>query len=60
MGAFKIALVTRADVKCIVAPRGRLQRNRTLAFVSRLFSTFEKWERREQHSNPARFIERDV
>ena len=38
-----------------VAP---VQRNRVLAFTSRLFRLFEDWELRPQHTNPARGIER--
>ena len=36
----------------------RTQRNRVLAFTSRVFRQFEQWEWREQNTNPARGVER--
>ena len=58
LGNLKIADVTRDDVERAVAKRAPVQRNRTLALISRLFSVFEQWEYRPQHTNPARLVER--
>ena len=58
LGGVKIAAVTRHDVEQVVAKRGPVQRNRTLALISRLFNLFETWELRPQHSNPCRGVER--
>ena len=58
LGNIKIADVTRADVERAVAKRGPVQRNRTIAFISRLFTAFERWEYRPQNANPAKLVER--
>ena len=58
LGNIKIADVTRADVERAVAKRAPVQRNRTLALISRVFTVFEQWEYRPQHTNPARLVER--
>ena len=58
LGRRKVAEVTRQHVERMVAPLPRAQRNRTLALVSRLFTLFEQWDWRPQHTNPARGIER--
>ena len=58
LGSMKIEAVTRADVERAVAKRAPVQRNRTVAFVSRLFNLFEDWEWRDQGTNPARRIEK--
>ena len=58
LGKRKIADVTRADIERAVAPRAPVQRNRTLALISRLFNLFEDWEWRAQNTNPARRIEK--
>ena len=58
IGKNKIQAITRHDVERMVAPLPPMQRNRTLAFVSRLFNLFEEWELRPQNSNPAKRIER--
>ena len=58
LGRRKVAEVTRQHVERMVAPLPRAQRNRTLALVSRLFTLFEAWGWRPQHTNPARGIER--
>ena len=58
LGKRKIADVTRADIERAVAPRAPVQRNRTIALISRLFNLFEDWEWREQNTNPARRIEK--
>ncbi len=58
LGKLKIADVTRHDVERAVADRAPVQRNRTVAFISRLFSAFEEWEWRAPNSNPSRRIER--
>ena len=56
LGDMKIAAVTRADIERAVAKRAPVQRNRTLAFIARLFSAFQDWEL--VADNPARRIER--
>ena len=58
LGNIKIADVTRDDVERAVAKRAPVQRNRTLALISRVFTVFEQWELRPQHTNPARLVER--
>lgn len=58
IGRLRIAEVTREDIERAVAPRAPVQRNRTLGFASRLFTQFERWGWRPQHSNPVRGIER--
>ena len=58
LGKRKIADVTRADIERAVAPRGPVQRNRTLALISRMFNLFEDWEWRAQNTNPAKRIEK--
>ena len=58
LGTLKIADVTRLDIERAVAKRAPVQRNRTLALLSRLFNLFEAWEYRPQHTNPARGIEK--
>ena len=58
LGRMKIAAVTRQDIERAVAKRAPVQRNRTLAFISRLFNLFEEWEWRQPNSNPARRIEK--
>ena len=58
LGPMKIEAVTRADVERAVAKCAPVQRNRTIAFASRLFNVFEDWEWRAQQTNPARRIEK--
>ena len=58
LGALKVASVTRRHVERMVSKLARTQRNRVLAFTSRLFRQFERWEWREQNTNPARGVER--
>ena len=58
LGARKIKDVTRQDIEKAVASRGPVERNRTVAFLSRVFSLFEAWELRPQHSNPCRHVEK--
>ena len=58
LGKLKIGEVTRDHVERMVAPLPKVQRNRTLAFCSRLFNQFERWDLRPQYSNPCRGIER--
>ena len=58
LGALKVASVTRRHVERMVDGLPPIQRNRLLAFTSRLFRLFESWEWREQNANPARGIER--
>ncbi len=54
----KAADVTRHHIEAMAAPLPNAMRNKTLAFASRLFSLFETWEWRPQHSNPCRNVER--
>lgn len=59
IGPVPVADVTRGDIEAIVAPlAGKVQHNRVLALVSRLFTLAEHWEWRPQRTNPARGIER--
>ena len=58
LGKLKIAHVTRQNVERAVAELAPVQRNRTLALLSRLFNLFETWDYRPQHTNPCRGIER--
>ena len=50
--------LTRRHVERMVGGLARTQRNRVLAFTSRVFRQFEQWEWREQNTNPARGVER--
>ena len=57
LGRRQIVDVTRHDIERMVAPlttTAPVQRNRVLAFTSRLFRLFEDWELRPQHTNPTR------
>ena len=58
LGRLKIAEVKREHVEKMVGPLPRTQRNRVLAFTSRLFNEFERWDWRPQQTNPAYGIER--
>ena len=61
LGRQRIADITRHDIERMVAPLAAaapVQRNRVLAFTSRLFRLFEDWVLRPQHTNPTRGIER--
>ena len=58
LGRLKIADVKRAHIEKMVAPLSGVIRNRVLALTSRLFTEFEKWDWRPQHSNPAYGVER--
>ena len=61
LGRRRIPDITRHDIERMVAPLvtvAPVQRNRVLAFTSRLFRLFEDWELRPQHTNPTRGIER--
>ena len=58
LGKLKVPDVTRADIERAVAKRAPVQRNRTLALLSRLFNLFEAWEIRPLNTNPVRRIER--
>ena len=58
LGERKVAEVSRRHVELMVANIAPSMRNRVLAFVSRLFTLFERWEWRVQQTNPARGIER--
>ena len=60
LGCMRVAKVNRHDVERFAATLANRpsQRNRVLAFVSRLFTLAERWEWRPQHTNPVRGIER--
>ena len=58
LGNLKIAEVARADVERAVAKCAPVERNRQLAFLSRLFNLAEEWEWRSPNTNPARRIEK--
>ena len=60
LGTLHVAKVTRHDVERFAARMVKTpaQRNRTLAFLSRIFTLAEHWEWRPQHTNPVRGIER--
>lgn len=60
LGPMLVSSVNRHDVESAVARLADRpsQRNRVLAFLSRLFTLTERWEWRAQHTNPVRGIER--
>ena len=61
LGERRIADITRGDIERMVERLGAVapvQRNRVLAFTSRVFRLFEDWGLRAQHTNPVRGIER--
>ena len=60
LGTVLVSKVTCHDVeRAVETLADRLsQRNRVLAFMSRLFTLTERWEWRAQHTNPVRGIER--
>lgn len=62
LGAVPVSEVTRHDVERFAATLSDrpMQRNRVLAFLSRIFSLTEHWEWRRQHSNPVRGVERGI
>ena len=62
LGAMRVASITRDDVKRFAATLfdRPVERNRVLAFVSRIFTLTEHWGWRGQHTNPVRGVERGV
>ena len=58
LGSRRLADVNRKDVERLVDGLTGPQRNRVLAFTSRLFTLAERWDWREQRSNPVRGVER--
>ena len=60
LGAMPVSGVTRRDVERLASTLvdRPSQRNRVLAFLSRLFTLTEHWEWRPQHTNPVRGVER--
>lgn len=58
LGKRRITDVSRRDVERLVDPLPGTQRNRVLAFTSRLFRLCESWEWRPQNTNPVKGIER--
>ena len=61
LGERRLEDITRDDIERMVERLGAVapvQRNRVLAFTSRVFRLFEDWGLRAQHTNPVRGIER--
>ncbi len=58
LGRKRIRDVTKGDVERMLAPLPPIMANRVRALVSSMFTQFEHWEYRPQHSNPARGIEK--
>lgn len=58
LGKLLIGAVDRDDIEGMVAPLTPVRRNRILAFTSRVFTQFERWNLRPQNANPCRGIER--
>ena len=58
LGHQKIAEIARADLERAVSKCAPVERNRQLAFLSRLFNLAEEWEWRSPNTNPARRIEK--
>lgn len=57
LGRKRIRDITKGDVERMLAPLPPIMANRVRALVSSMFTQFEHWEYRPQHSNPARGIE---
>lgn len=60
LGKKRIADVVKGDVEKMLAPLPSVMGNRVRALVSSMFTQFEHWEYRPQHTNPARGIEKAV
>lgn len=60
LGAVRVADVSRGAVEKLVRRLSHvpMQRNRTLALLSRLMNVAEQWEMRPQHTNPCRGVVR--
>ena len=60
LGPLQVAKVTRHNIERFAATMAKTpaQRNRVLAFLSRLFTLAEHWEWRGQRTNPCRGVER--
>ena len=58
LGHKRIRDVTKGDIERMLAPLPPVMANRVRALVSSMFTQFEHWEYRPQHTNPARGIER--
>ena len=60
LGSLKVERVTRRDVERFADSMARIPtaRNRTLAFLSRVFTLAEHWEWRPQRTNPCYGVER--
>ena len=59
IGNKRIQDVNRVDIeRLLLKIKAHVQRNRTLALLSRLFNLFEAWELRPMHSNPCRRIDK--
>ncbi len=58
LGSRRLADVNRKDVERLVDRLTGPQRNRVMAFTSRLFTLTERWDWRQQRSNPVRGVER--
>lgn len=60
LGRKRIKDVAKGDVERVLAPLPPIMANRVRALVSSMFTQFEHWEYRDQHTNPARGIEKAV
>ena len=58
IGRERVSSVRRDQIDRMVRKLPPSQRNRTLAFTSRLFTLSEHWDMRPQHTNPCRGVER--
>ena len=58
IGRRRVKDIGRADIERLVEAMPGPTRNRVLALCSRFFTVCEHWEFRDQHTNPARGIER--
>ena len=60
LGPLQVVKVTHRDVERFAAKMAKTpaQRNRTLAFLSRIFTLTEHWEWRKQRTNPVRGVTR--
>lgn len=54
----KVTEITRQHIERVISGRPAATRNKQLAILSRIFTLFEKWEYRPQHTNPCRGIDR--
>lgn len=60
IGKRRIKEVTKRDVELLLSKLPPVMANRVCALISSMFTQFEHWEYRGQHTNPARGIEKSV